>query len=328
MKNKEKAQNIVLFRPKGAKISVEVQLTKETVWLTQAQMAGLFLTERSVISKHLRNIFETKELDQKRNVQKMHIPNSDKPVQFYNLDVIISIGYRVNSKRGTQFRIWAANILKQHFLRGYTINEKRLKEQTTYLKSLQRTVQMLSDLSERKALTSDEAKGLFQVIRDYSYGLDVLDDYDHGRVEIRVATAKEAYQLDYEEAIVLIEQMRTKFTGSSLFGQEKDQSFKSSLGTVYQTFGSKDLYPSVEEKAAHLLYLVVKNHSFSDGNKRIAAALFVYFLDRNKILYKADRSKRIADNALVAITLMIAESQPKEKDVITALVVNLINKLN
>lgn len=242
--------------------------------------------------------------------------------------MIISIGYRVNSKRGTQFRIWATNVLKRHLIEGYTINEKRLKEQSENVKTLQRTVQMLADLSQRKALTSDEAKGLFEVIRDYSYGLDVLDDYDHGRIQIKSATAKESYQLTYDEGIRLIQQMRQKFGGSNLFGHEKDESFKSALGAIYQTFGSKDLYQSIEEKAANLLYLVVKNHSFSDGNKRIAAALFVWFLDRNKILYKADGNKRIADNALVAITLMIAESQPKEKDIIVALVVNLINKLN
>ncbi len=187
---------------------------------------------------------------------------------------------------------------------------------------------MLADLSERKALTGDEAKELFRVIRDYSYGLDVLDDYDHGRIQIKSATVKEYYKITYDEGIRLVQQMRQKFGSSDLFGQEKDESFQSALGALYQTFGGKDLYPSVEEKAANLLYLVVKNHSFSDGNKRIAAALFVWFLERNKILYKSDGSKRIADNALVAITLMIAESQPKEKDIIVALVVNLINKLN
>jgi len=326
--NSKDLQNIVMFRPKGGQVTVEVHLKDETVWLTQAQMAELFLTERSVITKHLRNIFQTGELSQKSNVQKMHIPNSDKPVQLYALDVIISVGYRVNSKRGTQFRIWASHVLKQHLIQGYSINDKRLKEQSTNLKSLQRTVQMLADLSQRKALTSHEATGLLEVLRDYSYGLDVLDDYDHGRSEIKSATAKECYQLKYEEGKRLIHQMRKKFGSSSLFGHEKDASFKSALGAIYQTFGGKDLYPSVEEKAANLLYLVVKNHSFSDGNKRIAAALFVWFLDRNKILYRTDGSKRIADNALVAITLMIAESQPKEKAVIAALVVNLINKLN
>ena len=311
--------------------TLEVQLKEETVWLTQAQMAGLFLTERSVITKHIHNILKSKELMEDSVCAFFaHTAADGKTyqVEYYNLDVILSVGYRVNSKRGTQFRIWATNVLKQHLVQGYTINEKRLKEQSENVKAFQRTVRMLADLSQRKALTSDEAKGLFEVIRDYSYGLDVLDDYDHGRIEIKSATAKESYQLTYDEGIRLIQQMRQKFGGSSLFGHEKDQSFKSALGAIYQTFGGKDLYPSVEEKAANLIYLVVKNHSFTDGNKRIAAALFVWFLDRNKILYKADGSKRIADNALVAITLMIAESQPKEKGIITPLVVNLINKLN
>ncbi|MBF0490107.1 MAG: virulence protein RhuM/Fic/DOC family protein [Candidatus Omnitrophica bacterium] len=329
--NPEKIQDVVLFQSKGNKISLEVKLKDETVWLTQAQMSEVFLTERSVISKHIHNILKSNELMKGSVCAFFAHTASDGKIyntQFYNLDMIISVGYRVNSKRGTQFRIWATSVLKQHLIQGYTINDKRLKEQTENLKNLQRAVQMLADLSERKALTSDEAKGLFEVIRDYSYGLDVLDDYDHGRIKIKSATAKESYQLTYNEGIQLIQQMRQKFGGSSLFGQEKDGSFKSALGAIYQTFSGKDLYPTIEEKAANLLYMVVKNHSFSDGNKRIAAALFVWFLDRNKILYKEDGAKRIADNALVAITLMIAESHPKEKDIIVALVVNLINKLN
>lgn len=323
--------NVVIFRPKGEKTTLEVQLKNETVWLRQEQIAILFGTQRPAITKHLSNIFSDKELD-KNSVCSIleHTATDGKKYKttFYNLDAIISVGYRVNSSKATQFRIWATNVLKQHLIQGYTINDKRLKEQSENLKALQRTVQMLADLSERRALTSDEAKGLFEVIRDYSYGLDVLDDYDHGRIAIKSATAKKSYQLTYDEGMRLIQQMRQKFGGSSLFGNEKDESFKSALGAIYQTFGGKDLYPSVEEKAANLIYLVVKNHAFSDGNKRIAAALFVWFLDRNKILYKSDGSKRIADNALVAITLMIAESQPKEKNIITALVVNLINKLN
>jgi prophage maintenance system killer protein len=329
--NTEKTQDIVVFRPKGSKITVEVQLKHETVWLSQAEVAILFGTKRPAITKHLLNIFRNKELSQKAVCSILEHTAADGKsykTQYYNLDAIISIGYRVNSARATQFRIWATKVLKQHLIQGYTINNKRIKEHSESLKTLQNAVKMLADLSQRKALTSDEATGLFEVIRDYSYGLDVLDDYDHGRIEIKSATAKECYQLTYEEGIQLIQQMKKRFGGSGLFGHEKDGSFKSSLGAIYQTFGGKDLYPSVEEKASNLLYLVVKNHSFSDGNKRIAAALFIYFLDRNKILYKADGSKRIADNALVAITLMIAESQSKEKEIIVALVVNLINKLN
>jgi prophage maintenance system killer protein len=329
--NKSNTTKLIVFRPQGSKVAVEVNLRDETVWLTQAQMSELFLTERSVITKHIRNILKSKELV-KHSVCAFfaHTASDGKTykIQHYNLDMIISVGYRVNSKRGTQFRIWATNLLKQYLVEGYSINEKRLREQAGNIKRLQRAVAMLADFSQGKTLTSDEISGLFEVVTSYSYALDVLDDYDHGRVVIKSATAGESYQLTYEEGKRLIGQMRQKFGAGDLFGHEKDNSFKSALGAVYQTFGGKDLYPSIEEKAAHLLYLVVKNYAFFDGNKRIAAALFVWFLDRNKILYKKDGSKRIADNALVAITLMIAESRPKEKDVIVALVVNLINKLN
>lgn len=327
----QKTQDIVVFRPKGAKVSLEVKLNNDTVWLSQKQMAELFDKDVNTIGEHIVNIFKEKELNKASVTRKFRVTAIDGKSYItgcYNLDVIISVGYRVKSRRGTEFRIWATNILKQYLIQGYTINEKRLKEHVSSLKTLQNTVKMLADLSQRKALTSDEAAGLFEVIKSYSYALDVLDDYDHGRVDIKTSTAKASYQLSYDEGVNLVQQMRHKFGGSTLFGYEKDGSFKSALGAIYQTFGGKDLYPSVEEKAANLLYLVVKNHAFSDGNKRIAAALFVWFLDRNKILYKNDGSKRIADNALVAITLMIAESQPKEKNIITALVVNLINKLN
>ena len=331
MSNKAKKTDLIVFRPQGAGVSVEVKLKDETVWLRQEQIAVLFGTQRPAITKHLSNIFKSNELERDSVCSILEHTAADGKVYkttFYNLDVIISVGYRVNSSKATQFRIWATSVLKQHLIQGYSVNEKRLKEQSTNLKALQKTVQMLADLANRKALTSEEAKGLFDVIRDYSYGLDVLDDYDHGRTRIKSSTAKACYQLTYAEGLKVIGQMRQKFGAGGLFGNEKDASFKSALGAVYQTFGGKDLYPSVEEKAANLLYLVVKNHAFSDGNKRIAAALFVWFLDRNRILYRADGSKRLADNALVAITLLIAESPPKEKDVIAALVVNLINKLN
>ncbi len=329
--NTTKTQNTIIFRPQGSKVAVEVKLTDETVWLSQKQMAELFAKNIRTINEHIVNVFKEKELAKDSVIRKFRIAAQDGKLydtSFYNLDVIISVGYRVKSKVGTKFRIWATHILKEHLLKGFTVNEKRLKVHADNLKALQRTVSMLTDMSQRKALTSDEAAGLFEVVKNYSYALDVLNDYDHGRTEIKSATTKESYQLNYDQGIRLVEQMRQKFGGSNLFGHEKDESFKSALGAIYQTYAGKDLYPSIEEKAANLLYLVVKNHSFTDGNKRIAAALFIWFLDRNKILYKANGSKRIADNALVAITLMIAESQPKEKEIITALVVNLINKLN
>ncbi len=232
MRKIDSDQNLVVFRPKGSQITVEVQLKNESVWLTQAQIAVLFGTKRPAITKHLLNIFKNKELSQKSVCSILEHTAADGKVyktQYYNLDAIISIGYRVNSIRATQFRIWATNVLKQHLIQGYTLNNKRLKEHTASLKTLQNAVKMLANLSQRKALTSDEATGLFEVLRDYSYGLDVLDDYDHGRIEIKSATAKESYQLSYDEGIRLIQQMRQKFGGSDLFGQEKDDSFKSAL---------------------------------------------------------------------------------------------------
>ncbi len=281
--NVDNLGSVVIFRPKGDGPAFEVQLEKESVWLSLNQMAQIFERDKSVISRHLRNVFESNELRKfsvVANFATTAVDGKTYNVEYYNLDAIISVGYRVNSKRGTQFRIWATNVLKQHLVNGYTINQKRLKEHAASLKTLQDAVKMLADLSERKPLTSEEAKGLFQVIRDYSYGLDVLDDYDHGRIEIKLATAKKCYQLTYDEGIRIIEQIRHKFAGSSLFGLEKDASFKSALGAIYQTFSGKDLYPSIEEKAANLLYFVVKNHAFSDGNKRIAAALVVNLINK------------------------------------------------
>ena len=240
------------------------------------------------------------------------------------MDLIISVGYRVNSKRGTQFRIWATNLLKQHLINGYTINEKRLKEQTQKLFDLQNTIKILERTIENQVKELDEAKGLLKVISDYSYALTILDEYDHQDVKMRDTTKREAYVLTYEEAVEVINSMKTEFS-SGLFGNEKDESFKGSLGAIYQTAFGEEVYQSIEEKGANLLYFIVKNHSFSDGNKRIAAAIFIYFMNRNGILYRKDGSKRIADNTLVAITLMIAESRPQEKDIIVKVLVNLIN---
>jgi len=328
-KNNEPSKGeIIIYKAKDRNIKLEVRLKQETVWLTQADIAKLFQTERSVITKHLSNIFNSKELEEKRNVQKMHIAFSDKPVKLYNLDVIISVGYRVNSNRATQFRIWATSVLKKHLIDGYTIYERRLREQTQKLESLQRAIKLISDVRSRKELDYKEAMGLLAVISDYNYALGLLDDYDNKKLSISGTSKKEKFKLTYEDAIGVVAQLKNKFGGSELFGIEKDKSFKSSIATVYQTFDGNDLYPSVEEKAANLLYFIVKNHSFVDGNKRIAASILLWFLKENGLLYKADGSKRIADNALVALTLMIAESNPKERDIILTLVVNLINKNN
>lgn len=322
---------IAIYQTKDKRVQLEVKLQRETLWLSQKQISDLFKTDRSVITKHLRNIFKSKELD-KNSVSAFfaHTAADGKVYQtaFYNLDAVISVGYRVNSTRATQFRMWATNILKKHLMEGYTLNERRLAEQAGKLKALQQAVKLIGSIKDRKELGHEEALGLIEIIRDYNYALGVLDDYDHGQLKISRTSKKEKFTINHKAAIKAINELKKKFGGSTLFGQQKDESFKSSIAAIYQTFGGKDLYPSVEEKAAHLLYFIVKNHSFVDGNKRIAASLFLWFLEKNGLLYREDGSKRIADNALVALTLLIAESDPSEKDIITKVIVNLINKNN
>lgn len=316
---------ILLYESEEGQLAIQVQLQNETVWLTQMQMAELFGKERSVISKHISNVFKEGELDEKRNVQKMHIPFSDKPTAFYSLDTIISVGYRVKSAQGTQFRIWANRILKDYLIKGFATQEKLKLGQ---LENLKKTVALLANVIHNKELTAGEATGLIQVVTDYAYALDILDKYDQQALGIEGVSEKQLYVITYEEAILAIRGLRSKFESHRFFGNEKDDSFKSSISTIYQTFDGVELYPSIEEKAAHLLYFIIKNHSFTDGNKRIAALIFVWFLERNSILYKSDGSKRLADNALVALTLMIAESRASEKDMMVKVVVSLINQNN
>ncbi len=315
---------IVIYQSESGKANLAVRLEKESVWLTQKQIAQLFITERSVITKHINNIIKTGELERKSVCAKFaHTAGDGKIYQtyLYNLDMIISVGYRVNSKRGTQFRIWATQVLRDHILKGYSINKQRLQD-------LRQSLQLVQNVIDRYDVTSDQAKALLRVVTDYSYALDLLDDYDHQRVVIKRSRKGRARSISYPEAQQMVAQLRIKFRASDLFGKEKDKSLQSSLGAIMQTFDGQDLYPSLEEKAAHLLYFLVKNHSFVDGNKRIAAALFLWFMGKNLILYRKDGSKRIADNAIVAITLMIAESKPADKDVIARIVVNLINTKN
>jgi prophage maintenance system killer protein len=322
---------IVIYQAKDKKIRLEVRLDRETVWLTQKQIAGLFKTERSVITKHLRNIFNSKELEQDSVCAKIaHTAPDGKVYQttFYNLDAVISVGYRVNSTRATQFRIWATNVIKKHLVDGYTLNEQRLRQQANKLQTLRYAIKLIASIKGRKQLEYKEAMGLLEVIGDYNYALGLLDDYDYKRLKISQTSKGEKFILTHEAAVRVVKELGKKFGGSSLFGVMRDQSFKSSIASIYQTFGGKDLYPSVEEKAANLLYFIVKNHSFVDGNKRIAASIFLWFLEKNGILYKEDGAKRIADNALVALTLMIAESDPSERDIIVTLAVNLINRNN
>lgn len=317
---------IIIYQTEDGQTQVDVRMEKETVWLSISQIAMLFDKEESNIRRHVINVFKEGELERENNVQKIHVNGIKKPVPYYNLDVIISVGYRVKSKRGTAFRIWANKILKQYLIKGYAVNERLRKEQIGELRQL---VGMLGrTIQNQPLLSNDETNALFEVVTDYTYALDTLDNYDYERLTINKTTKEEPFHATYENAMRAIDGLREKFGGSVLFGNEKDDSFKSSIGQIYQTFGGEELYPSVEEKAAMLLYLVTKNHSFSDGNKRIAATLFLWFLNGNRILYHPDGSKRIANNTLVALTLMIAESRTEEKDVMVKVVVNLINRNN
>ncbi len=316
--------SIEIYKGKDNQTQIEVKFESESVWLTQAQLTQLFERDRTVITKHINNVFKEQELDEKSNVQKMHIANSDKPVAYYSLDVIISVGYRVKSLRGTQFRQWATQRLKDYLVKGYAVNEQKLKASQEQLNSLKQSIKLLENVVAKKELSSDETKGLLKVVSEYAQALDLLDQYDHQRLQIPSTQKEKLQKLAYKEAIEQIHLWRAKQKAGKLFGNEKDQSFKSSLETIYQTYNGVDLYPSIIEKAANLLYFVVKNHSFSDGNKRIAAGLFVFFLDKNRKLYNSDGSKIIADNALVALTIMIAESKTEEKEMMTKLIVNLI----
>ena len=323
---------IIIYQTADGVTNLEVKMDYDTVWLTQAQMVELFQTTKQNVSLHVNNVYKECELEEKSTVKEyLTVQNEGKRsvrrmVKYYNLDVIISVGYRVKSQRGTQFRIWANRVLKDYLVKGYAVNERIHKEQIGELRQL---VGMLGrTIQNQPLLSTDETNALFNVVTDYTYALDTLDNYDYQRLTINDTTAEGGFQATYDNAMQAILSLKERFGESALFGNEKDDSFKSSIGQIYQTFDGVELYPSTEEKAAMLLYLVTKNHSFSDGNKRIAATLFLWFLNNNRILYREDGSKRIADNTLVALTLMIAESRPEEKDVMVKVVVNLINKNN
>ncbi len=307
---KNEANEIVIYESSdgAVKLPIRVDYGEETVWLTRFQIADLFERDVSVITKHLNNVFK-EELSKESNVHFLHIANSDKPVAFYSLDVIISVGYRVKSKRGIEFRKWANAVLKNYILKGYAVNNGRVKELGQVIRIMKRVEQSL------------DAKQVLSVVEKYNAALDMLDDYDHQRLE-RPKGNETAYVLTYEECRKVIDQM--KFASQSpFFGNEKDDSFKGCIGNIYQSFGGRDLYPSIEEKAANLLYLVTKDHGFSDGNKRIAATLFLYFLDKNGILF-ADGEKLIDDHTLVALTILIAESKPEEKEMMVTVVMNCL----
>ena len=320
---------IIIYQTDDGQTAIDVRLENETVWLSLDLMSNLFQRDKSTVSRHIKNIFSEGELAREAVVAKFATTAADGKtynVDYFNLDVIISVGYRVKSQRGTQFRIWANRVLKDYLVKGYSVNERIHKEQIGELRQL---VGMLGrTIQNQPLLSTDETNALFDVVTDYTYALDTLDSYDYQRLTINDTTCEAPFYATYDNAMQAIRSLKERFGESTLFGNEKDESFKSSIGQIYQTFDGVELYPSTEEKAAMLLYLVTKNHSFSDGNKRIAATLFLWFLNNNRILYREDGSKRIADNTLVALTLMIAESRPEEKDVMVKVVVNLINKKN
>ena len=325
---------IIIYQTEDGQTQIDVRLENDMIWLTRQQIAVLFGRDYKTISKHINNALK-EELAGSVVVAKfanttqhgaIEGKTQTHEIDFFNLEVITSVGYRVKSKRGVQFRQWANKVLKQYLVKGYAVNERIRKEQIGELRQL---VGMLGrTIQNQQVLSNDETNALFEVVTDYTYALDTLDNYDYERLTINKTTKEEPFHATYENAMEAINGLREKFGGSVLFGNEKDDSFKSSIGQIYQTFGGEELYPSVEEKAAMLLYLVTKNHSFSDGNKRIAATLFLWFLNGNNILYHPDGSKRITDSTLVALTLMIAESKTEEKDVMVKVVVNLINKNN
>ena len=330
----ENRGNIIIYRDADNSVQLDVRMEQETVWLSAGQMAELFDRDVKTIRKHINNALREELADElvgaKFASTTRHGAMKDKTqtneVMCYNLEMVTSVGFRVKSKRGVQFRKWANKVLKDYLLKGFAVNDKIRREQLADLRQL---VQIVGRTVQSKAIEStDETQAVFDVVVDYTYALDTLDNYDYERLAVAETTPEERFRATYDNAIQTINALREKFGGSTLFGNEKDDSFKSSIGQIYQTFGGKDLYPSVEEKAAMLLYLVTKNHSFSDGNKRIAATLFLWFLNNNGILYREDGTKRIADNTLVALTLMIAESRTEEKDTMVKVVVNLINKKN
>ena len=325
---------IAIYQSADGSIATEVRLEGETVWLSQKQMAELFDKDVRTINEHIINAFEEGELAREATIRNFRIVRQEgqrqveREIEHYNLDVIISVGYRVKSKQGTQFRIWATQRLREYLVQGYALNQQRLEAQQEKMDELKQAIALSARLIHNKNLSPDESRGILAILEKYSHALTVLDDYDHQRLQVVGTRTLALPRITYDEAMGQIRLWRAKENLGGLFGNEKDDSFKSSLETIYQTFDGKELYPSIEEKAANLLYFIVKNHSFTDGNKRIAAAIFVWFLERQDFLYNANGEKRIADNALVAFTLLIAESKPDEREIMVKVIINLINGKN
>ena len=325
-KDNFKKGEIIIYKTSKNEVDLKVRFENETVWLTQAEIGELFGKDRTVITKHIKNIFTDKEINFKSNVQKMHIANSDKPVEFYSLDVILAIGYRTNSARAIHFRIWATSVLKKYLLQGYAINEKRLLEAREKFQELQTTISFLREKS-KKELLRGQAGEILNLLSDYSKTLTILEQYDKGQLK-ESKGGKTNFVLKYDDCLKIIAELKkeliAKKEASDLFGNERDGSFEGIIKGLYQSFSRKELYPSIEDKASHLLYFIIKDHPFSDGNKRSAAFLFVYFLDKTNFLFKKSGERKINDNALAALALLVAESDPKEKETMVKIIKNLL----
>ncbi len=329
----ESKGEVIIYKSQSGESHLEVKLKDETLWLSLNQLTQLFERDKSVISRHIKNIFAEGELDKNSVVAFFATTATDKKtyqVENYNLDAIISLGYRVNSKRGTQFRIWATQTLKNHLVKGYTINEKRLQEQQEKFNELHQTVEFLKTTLGTKDISGNEAQGLLEIISTYTRSFVLLNQFDSNSLETETSDKALTHEIKYEEALSAIEDLKKKLIAegeaTDLFGRQREDVFGGILNSVVQTFGGEYLYPSIEEQAAHLLYFVIKNHPFADGNKRIGAFLFVWFLHLNKHLLRKGGEAKINDNALVALALLIAQSDPAVKDLMVKLVINLINE--
>lgn len=330
MTDKGNKGEIVIYKNENGNISFEAKLEDETIWLTQDMMAKLFETTSQNITMHIKNIYEEEELEQISTckdflqVRKEGKRAVSRKLAFYNLDMILSVGYRIKSKTATQFRKWATTVLKEYMTKGYAINEHKLKQEQDKVKTLQDTIKLLSRSLEYQVESLDEAKDVAKLMDNFAIGLDLLDNYDHQKLDSKGLTTREAVKIDEKEFITIIDKMKSEFA-SDVFATPKDESFSSSVNQIYQTFEGKELYPTLEEKAVTLLYLIVKNHSFADGNKRIGASCFLYFLNKNDMLYKAD--KPIIDNStLFALTLLIATSRPEEMETVKQIVLSVLNR--
>ena len=330
MTNSESKGEIVIYKNEDGNISFEAKLEDDTIWLTQDMMAKLFETTIPNINMHIKNVYEDEELEQDRTIKDFLIVrkegsrNVSRNLAFYNLDMILSVGYRIKSKTATQFRKWATTVLKEYMTKGYAINEHKLKQEQDKVKTLQDTIKLLSRSLEYQVQSLDEAKDVAKLMDNFAGGLDMLDNYDHKKLDVKGVTTREAVRIEEQEFLTVIDKMKSEFA-SDVFATPKDESFSSSVNQIYQTFDGKELYPTLEEKAATLLYLIVKNHSFADGNKRIGASCFLYFLNRNNMLYKND--KPIIDNStLFALTLLIATSKPEEMETVKQIVLSILNR--